>query len=408
MSTLIEARVDTRPMAYADPSFQRLFMEKSSLAANQTELDKRVAPSNILSIPIPSPSHLPSQPSEDISSLQPVNVEIDQQPGSHPRRSAFLELPLEVRLQIYSHLLPLHPAKHAHLSPSVTYPPATSSAYFLRALSATLAFSFPNFEPAGMSEPTSFTMEPARFPVGARGQGCGFIPSALQSTCKQVYEETRTIPWQQNEYVFINWFCSGVYAARAFLRGLKPWQRSSMRWARVEVLGRDLKDSWVATMVGGRAGGGEWKDLCGLWAGDVPGSAQDGLWGLRLGIKGRVGTAGLKTEVDSSETVCDSTQPVNRGVMDVDAEWVTAGLGQMRALRWLELDIEDNEIERKDKAEFCLALGKKLSSQGRKVDVLFVEKVAEETQKTQVAASEETVWGEPEGEFPTIAGISLY
>lgn len=58
-----------------------------------------------------------------------------------------------------------------------------------------------------------------------------------------------------------------------------------MRWARVEVLRRDLEDTWVATVAGGRPGTGEWRDLCGLWSGE----GEGGLWGLRLGIKGRVG-----------------------------------------------------------------------------------------------------------------------
>ena len=40
-------------------------------------------------------------------------------------------------------------------------------------------------------------------------------------------------------------------------------------------------------MVGGRPGMGEWKHLCGLWSGDVE-TGEGGLWGLRLGINGRV------------------------------------------------------------------------------------------------------------------------
>jgi len=226
------------------------------------------------------------------------------------------------------------------------------------------------------------------------GQGCGYVPAALLRSCSQVYEEARMLSWEVNEYVFINWFASGVYASRAFLRALKPWQRKAMRYARVEVLGRDLKDSWVANMVGGRAGGGEWIDLCSLWSG---GEFGDGLRGLRLGIKGHVGHSmpGTQPIQDGPATVGDiivthgqndantitgqssktCITPKDRNILDIEAEWVTSGIKQMKNLRWLELEIEDDGITRDIKVQFCLDLGAALSSVGRKVDVTYVEKI---------------------------------
>jgi hypothetical protein len=306
-----------------------------------------------------------------------------------PSQLSFLSLPLEVRLQIYSYILESNPAKHAHLSPPPTYPPATSSAYFLKAITTSLPS--PENKLEGSTEPEPFPSTPqavltSSLPPTLKGTGCGYIPTALLRTCKQIYEEARMLPWEQNEYAFINWFCSGVYAARSFMRGLKPWQRESMRWARVEVLRRDLEDSWVATLFGGRPETEEWKNLCYLWSGDVE-TGERGLWGLRLGIKGRVGTYVVGEAVDGSGGVSliieelgnggadiDDHQNMQKGILNVDAEWVTQGLAQMKALRWLEVEIDDNDISQDAKVDFCVNLGRKLSDIAeRRIDVLFVE-----------------------------------
>jgi hypothetical protein len=211
------------------------------------------------------------------------------------------------------------------------------------------------------------------------------------------------LPWERNEYVFINWFCSGVYAARSFMRALKPWQRESMHWARVEVLRRDLEDAWAATMVGGRPGTGEWKDLCELWSGNVE-TGEGGLWGLRLGIKGRVGAYVVGEAIDGSGGVSvafkepgtggadiDDYQNMQKGILDVDAQWITQGLAQMKALRWLEVKIEDNDISQDAKVDFCVNLGRRLSDiAGRRIDVLFVMKLVNDVKVTK---AEDMSWG---------------
>jgi hypothetical protein len=242
-----------------------------------------------------------------------------------------------------------------------------------------------------------------------KGTGCGCIPTALLRTCKQVYEEARISPWEKNEYVFVNWFCSGVYAARSFMRALKPWQRGSMRWARLEVLRRDLEDTWVATMVGGRPGTGEWKDLCRLWSGEVE-TGDVGLWGLRLGIKGRVGAYVVGEAIDGSGGVSvafvksstggdniDEYQNRQKGLLDVNAQWITQGLAQMRALRWQEIEIEDDDISRDAKVDFCMGLGQKLSEiSERRIEVLFAEKLGEEVKTTK---QEEMTLGQPGDDY---------
>jgi hypothetical protein len=274
----------------------------------------------------------------------------------------------------------MHPAKHAHLAPNCKLPYITNSTYFQRSLACSLAVPL-EFEPTGKTIPSPFPLSPT--PQALRCGGCGFIPKALLMACRQIYEEARVLPWETNEFVFINWFCSGVYAARAFLRALQPWQQTGMRWARIEVLGRDLKDTWVTTMVGGRAGGGEWKDLCGLWAGDANG--EGGLRGLRLGIKGLV--TAVSMEVDGSVAPGpahideEDYQRQLKGALDVDAEWITEGLGRMKSLWRLELEIEDESVRRDDKVSFCLELERKLYDMmggEKKVNVVFVEVVREE------------------------------
>jgi hypothetical protein len=110
---------------------------------------------------------------------------------------------------------------------------------------------------------------------------------------------------------------SVLYSARSFMRAFKPWQSESMRWVRVEVLRRDLEDTWVATMVGGRPGTGEWKDLCGSWSGDVE-TGEGGLWGMRLGIKGRVSAYVVWEAVGGSGGVSVAfREPGNEGA-DID------------------------------------------------------------------------------------------
>lgn len=193
------------------------------------------------------------------------------------------------------------------------------------------------------------------------------------------------------------------------MRALKPWQRDSMRWARLEVLRRDLEDTWVATMVGGRLGTGEWKDLCGLWSGDIE-TGEGGLWGLRLGIKGRVGAYVVGEGIDRSGGVSvvfkepgsegddiDEEQNRQKGLLDVGAQWVTEGLAQIKALRWLEVEIEDDDISQNAKVDFCVKLGQKLSdTAARRIEVLFVEKLVEEVKETK---PQEMTWGQPGDDY---------
>ena len=95
---------------------------------------------------------------------------------------------------------------------------------------------------------------------------------------------------------------------------------------------------------------GEWWELCGLWK---------GVWGLRLAVKGAV-CEKRRVEVDGSVgwngEFGDQPQPEN-GILDVKAEWIQRGLLQMRELRWIEIEIEDEDVSREIKIAFCGELG---------------------------------------------------
>jgi hypothetical protein len=216
----------------------------------------------------------------------------------------------------------------------------------------------------------------------------GKIPTALLVSCKQVFEEARLVPWESNTFTFINWFWSGVYASRQFTRGLRSWQSEAMRWVGVEVLARDLKVDSMGKLGGGAGNGngglekgkGEWWELCEMWR---------GVWGVRLGIKGGVGEK--REEVDGSVGWNGELGGVNKskvkegkekGILDVRKEWVVDGLLHMRNLRWIELEIEDEDVEREVKLQFCAELEEAFNSQpkgkdeGRNanVKVIFVER----------------------------------
>jgi len=181
----------------------------------------------------------------------------------------------------------------------------------------------------------------------------GKIPTALLLTNRQVYHESRLLPFQQNHFTFVNWFWSGVYAARQFSRGLEAWQRNEMRWVGIEVLGRDL---WSVGNLG--AGNQEWEQLCEFWK---------GVKGLRLAIRGpickgseREGELSFATQLPKSEQT----------LLDAELPWIQKGLLQMKNLHLIELEIADEDMSREEKLAFCVALASALG-----VKVSFTEKV---------------------------------
>lgn len=281
-------------------------------------------------------------------------------------KSTFLTIPLELRLQIYTYVLIGHPIHHAHLAP--LDPPTTFQGMNTSEFHTTrLAPSSLNLQETEIRTLITHLPSPspesqkllALYPISqphvvSRNQRIqGKIPTALLRSCKQVYEESKMTPWEQNTFTFINWFWSGVYASRQFSRSLRPWQSDAMRFVSVEVLGRDLKVDGMKRLGGGIGVSemGEWWELCGLWK---------GVWGLRLGVKGAVcekrreeidGSVGWNGELGSVDDQ-PQAQPDN-GILDVKAEWVQNGLLKMKELRWIEIEIEDEDVSRETKIAFC-------------------------------------------------------
>ncbi|KND91347.1 hypothetical protein TOPH_04130 [Tolypocladium ophioglossoides CBS 100239] len=185
---------------------------------------------------------------------------------------------------------------------------------------------------------------------------CG-LPSSLLRTSRQICLEARSIPFETNEFVFVTWFTSGLWAASAAVAGvLVPWQREAMRYARIEVMERDLQEE--ASL---RA----WKALSETWT---------GLRGLRvkIALPGAGSIAGPES-----------------GLGDAAETWASrGGLAKMEALERLEVELDAATWDNGRKLAWCVALGRCLRERGSRSQVVCTERAAEEDEeeaKGQVA-----------------------
>ena len=123
--------------------------------------------------------------------------------------------------------------------------------------------------------------------------------------------------------------------------------------------------------LGREKGMSEWVDLCRLW---------QGVWGIRLKIGGRV-LEERKVKWTEENGIWVEKKEAGEGekekdVLNVEREWVVSGLGAVRDLRWIELEIEDESVVREEKIAFCGRLGLLLSEdRERAVKIVLVEKV---------------------------------
>lgn len=295
-------------------------------------------------------------------------------PAAAAGDSPLLNLPYEIRLQIYGWVHAMHPIQHAQLAP--WYPTPTYSSYFLKLVRPDAA------EDPGVKRPTAAAdgandvdddprKKEARKAATADEEDkamlsphrplCG-LPSALLRTCRQIYEETRTLPFRSNEFVFVNWFSSGLWAARAFTRGLQRWQRDEMRYTRLEMLGRDFTGPALK----------EWVELCGCWAG--------GLRGLRLKIL--IG-GGIFEPTASFASLNNNAEAQ---AMDISKfpeprpEWIEEGLRRMGKLRELEVELCVLDWDDGQKIAWCESLETILNEgrEGSEVRVRCVERLMED------------------------------
>ncbi|KAI1766137.1 hypothetical protein GGR53DRAFT_234473 [Hypoxylon sp. FL1150] len=267
----------------------------------------------------------------------------------------FMDLPLEIRLEVYRWIHLMTPIGPTQSKPWYRNP--ANGAYYVKALTVE--------DPATESEsssdedqdddapaPKPKTPSPALLPCRPH---C-YVPTAVLRASKQVYYESRDLPFLENEFAFVNWFTSGPWAARSFMRGLQPWQRDTMRYARLELLSRDLSEKYAR----------EWTELCRSWA--------PGLRGLRLKILNGGGGGGNGGQAGEAEggvfgigtTVSGGLSWAVVGLPQRDAppvrvrdeegkaeKWIEEGLKYLRQLRYLEIELAIADWDDRTKLEWC-------------------------------------------------------
>ncbi|KAI1772069.1 hypothetical protein F4818DRAFT_186450 [Hypoxylon cercidicola] len=254
----------------------------------------------------------------------------------------FMDLPLEIRLEVYRWIHLMTPIGPTQSKPWYRNP--ANGAYHVKTVTLDSCLESPE---VADDEPRPMTPASPLLPCRPH---C-YMPMAMLRANKQIYYESRELPFLENEFVFVNWFTSGPWAARSFMRGLQPWQRETMRFARLELLSRDLSERHSK----------EWTELCEAWA--------SGLRGLRLKILngggGGVGEAeggvfGIGTTVSGglSWAVVGLPQrdapPVQiRNEEGKVESWIEKGLKHLRQLRCLEIELAIADWDDKTKLEWC-------------------------------------------------------
>lgn len=257
---------------------------------------------------------------------------------------SFLDLPCEVRLQIYHWVHLTSPVRQPQLAPWYPNPNPTSN-------------DDDDEDDDGLARTTT---------TKTRRPFCR-IPTALLQTCRQVHAEARVIPFRANEFVFADLFSTGLSSALAFTRGRRPWQRAEMRFARLEVSARDVVPAAAPAADWTRLA--DWVQLCGFWS--------SGLRGLGLVVRteGRGGRGGRERErrllvVDGDDVEEESTSlwemvEVKKGTstsMSMSTDWIRLGLGRLCGLRELSVQLADVEWTREDKVKWCERLREMLVS----------------------------------------------
>ncbi|ETS80983.1 hypothetical protein PFICI_05985 [Pestalotiopsis fici W106-1] len=246
-----------------------------------------------------------------------------------------MELPFEIRIQIYRWIHLGHPIKQSQLTP--WYPMPVYNHYFLKVVQPGSSPPVSGADPRILHDTTTakrpVEKEAGEVTLLSPYRPLAGLPSALLRANKQVYHETRELALTENEFIFVNWFSSGLWAARSFGKGLQPWQRASVRRVRLELLSRDLTGTYAD----------EWRDLCELWS--------TGLRGLRLkilcggGAFGSWVADGLPRRGSPTVRVRDDNDKI--------LHWVEHGLARLKELRHLEVEIAVAEWDDTQRVRFC-------------------------------------------------------
>jgi hypothetical protein len=126
---------------------------------------------------------------------------------------SLLDLPGEIRHQIYLYVLELHPRVDREL-------PGYPARHIARYVTEPIRPPLPSVAIASIA--TNYKPLPSSRPL------C-YMPHNLLRTCKQIYYEARLVPFQTNEFVFTEWMTSATSYCDAILRSMQPWQRQAIR-----------------------------------------------------------------------------------------------------------------------------------------------------------------------------------
>lgn len=70
----------------------------------------------------------------------------------------------------------------------------------------------------------------------------GTVDTNLLLTCRQVYEEARTLPFSINPFYFYEWYDSSTYNVKRFFSALQPWQRACLKRLEFTVVEEELAE----------------------------------------------------------------------------------------------------------------------------------------------------------------------
>lgn len=274
------------------------------------------------------------------------------------QRVFFLDLPAEIRLQIYHWLFRMSPLDRRSACPWFTTP--SYRAYFLQVVSR-----MPNGQHVGAMEAVRPDTETDDTPPEEGRDGTvsygprllppcrpmGSIPSAMLRSCRQIYEEAREIPFHENEFLFTSWFSSGLTAARSFVTAMEPWQRDSTRYARLEIHVKDVGHDERLP---------HWVDLCHLW------SAGPRALRLKIELEEATLRAAGGRDVWSDPAMGfggpDPTAPTaTPGWARWPYLWIDQGLQRLRELRCLEVELTSFPLTADQKLAWCRALSERLN-----------------------------------------------
>ncbi|KAK8136846.1 hypothetical protein PG984_004786 [Apiospora sp. TS-2023a] len=294
-----------------------------------------------------------------------------KEPGVFP----ILELPAEVRLEVYKWVHLQHPIGNKRLGPH------GSRAYVCKRVvvvgggggGGTVS------EEGGSPMPNAGSLADDETPLLSPHRPWAAVPTALLLASRQIYTEARALALEQNEFDFASLSRTlthagpGLWAARDYTLRLlpQPWQCDALRYARLEVTAWDF-------VISGSGGGAAWAGLCRLWS--------RGLRGLRLKVRGGGGGGGssrkrwvvARQEGGGGGGVGGGVGAVCKGQEEkVPLHVMLAGLWLLKALRQLEVELALPSWDAEKKLSWCRRMGDALNENKGKgsssVEVICVE-----------------------------------